>query len=377
MIFDLASIHFDLMKWPGCPNIQLFIPFFIGKIKMTARSDQHISDSSARRYISFINSIPVAIYRTTIEGSIVFCNQVFAQMLGFDSPDELIGTPAINLYRNKKDRGILVDTVMQRGRVHDLPLSFLKRDGTPIWCGVTAKAVLDEDGIVVHLDGVLKDITDQIEEKGEVPILNGTVEDSADIIFLLDLQGNFIDISDVGAQLLVRSGGSLIGRSLSDFLIPNYRELFLLFLSDILKFGSEEFILALIDSQGMERHLECNALLVKKNGKAHHIKGIARDISERIKKQKDRTNRDKFQGVLEMAGGVAHRLNQPLTIINNVINDLINDSRSDDPNYQKIMIINNQIQKMNEITQKIGNIKKYEAMEYVAGIKIVDIDKAS
>jgi hypothetical protein len=32
---------------------------------------------------------------------------------------------------------------------------------------------------------------------------------------------------------------------------------------------------------------------------------------------------------------------------------------------------------MNEITEKIGNIKKYEAMEYVAGIKIVDIDKAS
>jgi signal transduction histidine kinase len=116
---------------------------------------------------------------------------------------------------------------------------------------------------------------------------------------------------------------------------------------------------------------------VRRDGKAHHIKSIARDITEKIKKQKDRTNTDKFKGVLEMAGGVAHRLNQPLTIVNNLINDLIYDFRPDDPLLQKIMTINNQIQKMNEITEKIGNIKKYEAMEYVAGIKIVDIDKAS
>ncbi len=78
-----------------------------------------------------------------------------------------------------------------------------------------------------------------------------------------------------------------------------------------------------------------------------------------------------------MAGGVAHRLNQPLTIVNNVLNELINDSQPEDPRYQKIMAVHKQIKKMNEITKKIGNIKKYEAMDYVAGIKIVDIDKAS
>ena len=344
---------------------------------MAGADSQNLSGSSARRYIAFINSIPLAIYRTTIEGNIVFCNGGFAQTFGFDSPDELIGTPAINLYRNKKDRGILVDAIMQRGRVSDLPISFLKRNGTPIWCAVTARAVLDDDGIVVHLDGVLKDITDEIEEKYEAPKLDGIEGDSRDIIILIDLQGNLIDITDAGAEVLGLSVSASVGQLLSDFIIPKHRKLFLLFLSDLLKFGLGEIILALIDSSGVEHYLECHAVLVKKDGKAHHIKSIARDITEKIKKQKNRTNRDKFKGVLEMAGGVAHRLNQPLTIVNNLINDLINDFRPDDPLLQKIMTINNQIQKMNEITEKIGNIKKYEAMEYVAGIKIVDIDKAS
>jgi PAS domain S-box-containing protein len=334
-------------------------------------------DKSARRYIAFINSIPMAIYRTTIEGNIVFCNGGFAQTFGFDSPDELIDTPAINLYRNKKDRGILVDAIMQRGRVSDLPISFLKKNGTPIWCAVTARAVLDDDGIAVHLDGVLKDITDEIEEKYEAPKLDGIEGDPRDIIILIDLQGYLIDITEAGAEVLGLSISASVGKSLSDFIIPKQRKLFLLFLSDLLKFGSGEIILALIDSSDTEHYLECHAVLVKKDGKAHHIKSIARDVTEKIEKQKDHTNRDKFKGVLEMAGGVVHRLNQPLTIVNNLINDLINDFKPDDPLLQKIMTINNQIQKMNEITEKIGNIKKYEAMDYVAGIKIVDIDKAS
>jgi PAS domain S-box-containing protein len=335
------------------------------------------TDHSARRYVAFINSIPMAIFRTTIEGNIVFCNISFAQIFGFENPDDLIGTPAINLYRNKKDRGIFVDAVIQRGRVSELPISFLKSNGTPIWCAVTARAVMDDDGIVVHLDGVLKDITDEIAEIYEVPQLDHLPQDARDIIILIDLHGKLIDITAAGAAVLGLSVDAAVGKSLADIITPRHRKLFLLFLSDLLKFGSGEIILALMDSAGTECYLECHAVLVKKDGQAHHIKCMARDITEKIKNQKDRTNTDKFQGVLEMAGGVAHRLNQPLTIVNNLINDLINDFRPDDPLLQKIMTVNSQIQKMNEITEKIGNIKKYESMEYVAGIKIVDIDKAS
>ena len=165
--------------------------------------------------------------------------------------------------------------------------------------------------------------------------------------------------------MLGHSVSAILGRSLFDFIVPKHRKLFLLFLSDLLKIGSGEIILALIDSSGSEHFLECQALVVKKNGKAHHIKSIARDITAKIKKQQDRTNTDKFEGVLEMAGGVAHRLNQPLTIVNNLINDLINDFRPNDPLFEKIMTINHQIQKMNESTEKIGNIKKYEAIIFV------------
>lgn len=344
---------------------------------MSGSISKGATDRSARRYADFIDSIPVAVFRTTIEGKIVYCNTGFAQLFGYEMANDLIGYPVIQLYRNKKDRGVMVHSLMQRGTVTDLPLPFQKHDGTPIWCAVTARAVLDDDGIVIHIDGIMKDITDIIEEKEEESLYTGINGDQDDIIIIFDMQGNMLDINEAGTRLFSYPVNDLLGKSLSDLLIPAHREHFLMYLSDILKFGTEEIILTILDAEDREHHLECHALLVKRNGKANHIKCIARDITEKMKQQKSKSDSEKFKGVLEMAGGVAHRLNQPLTIVNNLLNEVIPNLTPGSHNHEKIIMVQNQIKKLNEITKKIGNIKKYEAMDYVAGIKIVDIDKAS
>ncbi|MBU2621262.1 MAG: hypothetical protein KKD92_02970, partial [Proteobacteria bacterium] len=102
-----------------------------------------------------------------------------------------------------------------------------------------------------------------------------------------------------------------------------------------------------------------------------------RDITEKIRQQKERSLKEKFQGVQEMAGGVAHRLSQPLTVISNLINEVLNNTPKESVNHQKLEKVHQQIEKLNEITKKISRIKKYEVIDYVAGVRIVDIDKAS
>jgi PAS domain S-box-containing protein len=78
-------------------------------------------DYSARRYAEFIDSLPAALFRTTIEGQIIYCNHAFADLFGFESALDLIDYPVIELYQNKKDRGGIIQTVMQTGRIVDLP----------------------------------------------------------------------------------------------------------------------------------------------------------------------------------------------------------------------------------------------------------------
>jgi PAS domain S-box-containing protein len=332
---------------------------------------------SARGYAEFFDGIPAAIYRTTLEGKIVYCNRAFAQIFGFDTAAELIDSPIIELYRNKKDRGLFVHSILQRGRLFDLPIAFKMKDGTPLLCAVTAKVVLDDDDMVVHLDGFMRDITGQTPTSKAAARLDGIADDLKDAVIIMDLQGELIDINRAGEKLLGFSREQIQGQPLSGFFVPEDREFFLIFLSDILKIGRNETVLAVVDRSRQKHHLDWHAYLVRNEGRPHHIKCIVRDVSDIVTRQRERNIDQKFQGVLEMAGGVAHSLNQPLTIVNNLLSELMEEQQANDSIFPKLLKVYNQINKMNEIAKKIGNIKKYEAMDYVAGVKIVDIDKAS
>lgn len=215
--------------------------------------------TSPIRYGDFLDGFPAALYRSTLEGTILYCNRSFATLFGYASMHELIGSPEIELYRNKKDRGHLVERLLHQERLVDLPIDFQRRDGTVFSCAATVQAGLDDEGMVVHVDGLLRD-----------------------------------------AGRDARPG--LPAAAMPD---------------------------------------------------------------------------ERLQGVLEMAGGVVHHLNQPLTILNNLLNELIVDLRMDPPGFDKLVRIQRQLSRVIEITRKIGSIKTYEPVEYVAGVKIVDIEKAS
>ena len=335
------------------------------------------ADLSPRWYGEFMDSLPTALYRTTIEGKIVFCNRKFARIFGFETAGEMFGFPAINLYRNKRDRGILVHSIMQNGAVYDLPLPLVREDGTPIWCTVTARAVLDDDDMVVHLDGVLQEITDKIEEEGIPADIDDSVGRTKSIILMIDVKGTMLEVNEAGARLFGYPPNELRGKPLNKFIAPKHRELFMLYTADILKFGSEQIVLPIIDKNNDEHQVEFQASLIRQQNRVHHIKVVAKDITQRLVRQKVTSNEEKFRGVLEMAGGVAHRLNQPLTIINNILNEINPEQSPGDNQNEKILLVKNQVEKMTEITKKISNIRQYASMDYVAGIKIVDIDKAS
>lgn len=338
---------------------------------------QNSYDFSDRKYIEFIDSLPVAIYRTTIEGKIVFCNRLFSDMLGFDSTEELTDYPDVKLYNKLKDRGYLISSALMLGRVIDLPVSFVKKDGTQIWCSVTAKTVFDDEETALFLDSVIREISGEIDDKHDGSKLDCIVDDMNDIIIIFALNGDIIDINKAGAQMFGYKRDELIGKPLVDYVIQKQRDLFILFLSDILKIGKYDGILSVVDCGSTVHHLEFNTLLVKKDGKAQQIKGIARDITEKIKQQKERSLKEKLQGVQEMAGGVAHKLNQPLTVISNLLNEVLNNMPQDSMNHHKLEKVHKQLEKLNEITKKIASVKKYEVIDYVAGVRIVDIDKAS
>jgi len=92
---------------------------------------------------------------------------------------------------------------------------------------------------------------------------------------------------------------------------------------------------------------------------------------------KKQLRRRKLEGVLEMAGAVCHEMNQPMQIILGNSDLLLMHIPENNQLNDKIKKIREGIDRMRIITGKIKNITKYETKDYIGGIKIIDIEKAS
>ena len=117
--------------------------------------------------------------------------------------------------------------------------------------------------------------------------------------------------------------------------------------------------------------------LIKGEISAAGLVRVIRYGIERKRCERERLRREKLEGVLEMAGASCHELNQPIQVISGHSELLLMRMPEGDPMRKHISAIKQQVDRMAEITRKLNNITRYEACDYISGVKIIDIDKAS
>lgn len=88
--------------------------------------------------------------------------------------------------------------------------------------------------------------------------------------------------------------------------------------------------------------------------------------------------KEKLQGVLEMAGAVCHELNQPLQAVSGWSELLLMDLPEKDPNCTALRNIKASVNRIGELTRKIMMISTYKTMDYLSrSRKIIDINKSA
>ncbi|MFH2058143.1 MAG: PAS domain S-box protein [Pseudomonadota bacterium] len=101
------------------------------------------------------------------------------------------------------------------------------------------------------------------------------------------------------------------------------------------------------------------------------------DISQRKAAEKEKVERERLQGVLEMAGAVCHEINQPLQAILGYSELLLGAFGPNDEEKKNITSIKNQATRLGKITKKLSSITLYRTVDYPGNKKIVDIWNAS
>jgi PAS domain S-box-containing protein len=122
------------------------------------QTEAALRQSEAKFRAIFENS-QVGIYRSRLsDGLFLNANQRLANLLGFDSPEEMIGLEhSIDYCVNPSDRQHAIELMKRDGELRSYEAQLQKRDGTVFW-GLTSSYLNAADG---YVEGVIADISDR------------------------------------------------------------------------------------------------------------------------------------------------------------------------------------------------------------------------
>ena len=113
------------------------------------------------RLRSITQNISDGIYRSDPDEGIVYANEAFVRMFGYESLDEIRECDPSALYVSADERERLLRIEEEEGSLDGVEVEFERRDGTSFVGLLSSRAVRDEDGTVVWHDGVVTDITER------------------------------------------------------------------------------------------------------------------------------------------------------------------------------------------------------------------------
>jgi len=118
---------------------------------------------SELRYRSLFEGVPIGLYITTPDGTIVDANPALIDMLGYPDKESLLGIKASQLYAEPVDRERERALLAQENTVQDFETQLRKGDGSTIWVRDTCRAVYGGDGRITSYEGSLQNITEHKE----------------------------------------------------------------------------------------------------------------------------------------------------------------------------------------------------------------------
>ncbi len=178
--------------------------------------------------IQLTDHLPVGIYRTTVEGRILYANSALARMLEY-TLDEILNMSVYDFYFNRKERNAEIDMLADKDQNTTKQIIHLKtRNNKEIIVEDTVKVVKDKSNKVIYFDGILEDITEK--KKAE----DALKESQARYKILTDLtiegiiihdKGVVIDINPSAHKLTGYSLDFIKGKNVLEFIHPDLRNL--------------------------------------------------------------------------------------------------------------------------------------------------------
>ncbi|HEY4744150.1 MAG TPA: PAS domain S-box protein, partial [Desulfuromonadaceae bacterium] len=335
------------------------------------KNEQALRESEGR-YRELVENLNVGIFRSIpTSGEVVSANSALFEIFSYDTLTEFQQLPLSAHYLHDANRSLLLEKISHDGQIRDWEVAARKKDGSPFWVSISAKATYNEDGTVRWIDGIIKDVTKRRHMQKTLSEneqrFRAIFEHSGIGIAVVDMQGHPEECNPVLLEMLGYDQEELGGMAFTNFTHPDDREL------DWGLFG--ELIAGKRDRYQMEKryiaksgqvlwgHLTVS-LIRDAGGEPLHCIAMVDDITELRKMREMMVQTEKMTMIAGLAAGMAHEINNPLGI---VVQNLQVLERRFSPNFPRNIEIAEQVGI--EFERLLAYLKRQEVFDFISGIR--------
>jgi len=139
---------------------------------------QQVIAESEERFRNLFNNALEGVYRSTPEGRLITVNRAFADMFGYETPEEMVKTISDigkQMYADPGDRERVIGTLRGMGYIKDLECRMSRKDGSTFWAHFNGRLSKSSDG-AERVDGFVLDITERKRAAENLKKLNAELE---------------------------------------------------------------------------------------------------------------------------------------------------------------------------------------------------------
>jgi diguanylate cyclase (GGDEF)-like protein/PAS domain S-box-containing protein len=131
------------------------------EISERKRSEEALRASEERYRLMFERNL-AGVYRATVAGRLLECNEALVRMLGYSSREDLLRRTAWDLFYDRRERESALARLRETGKLSNRELRLRRKDGVVVWALENETLLLGDDG-VERVAGTLIDITERKE----------------------------------------------------------------------------------------------------------------------------------------------------------------------------------------------------------------------
>lgn len=272
-------------------------------------------------YKSLLNTSRDILYRSDLSGYITYITPSVEHISGF-SVEEVVGCSlAEDLYLYPEHRKEMLAILDRDGHVEDFTTQFKQKDGGFWWGAVTSHWIKDETGSVVGVEGIVRDVTNDVEKSSALQESERRYKALSDASFggiAIHDQGIILDCNKGLATQTGYAIDELIGMDGFNLIAPEYLGTVI----ENVKRGYEHpYEVMCVRKDGTRYPASIRGSVIPYRDKNVRVTEF-RDITQtkQAEEEKHKLEEQLFQAqkmelVGQLAGGIAHDFNNMLTVI--------------------------------------------------------------